>query len=257
MEEQAYIEAMIELHTGLERQGPGDAAFSKKIISEILGELPESVKAIDLGCGTGGATLLLAELLSGSVQAVDFSTAFIATLKDNLVGKTLSAEVVASAENFSQLSNAQFPRGSYDLLWSEGAAYILGFSAALKTWRPLLKEGGIAVISEMSWFTQTPSNDVNEFWTNAYPSMATEEDNIEIAKQHGFEVLKTVRLPAKAWWDNYYNPLLQRMQQLRLNVGMNADQVLFDVLDDTDTEIDLFSRFSDEYGYTFYVLKAL
>ncbi|MCK5881245.1 MAG: methyltransferase domain-containing protein [Sinobacterium sp.] len=257
MDEQAYIEALVDLHTGLQRQGPGDAAFSKKIISELLANLPESVKALDLGCGTGAATLLLAEQLSGSIQAVDASAAFISTLQENLAHKTCKGEVEASVEDFSQLPSAAFPVDSYDLLWSEGAAYTLGFSSALKTWRPLLKKGGVAVISEMSWFAQKPSADAYDFWSNAYPDMATEAVNIELAKQHGFELLKAIRLPTKAWWDNYYNPLLQRMQQLRLNVGMNADQVLFDVLDDTDAEIELFSRFSDEYGYTFYILRAI
>ena len=40
-----------------------------------------------------------------------------------------------------------------DLLWSEGAAYNLTFEGALKTWRSLMAANGIAVISEMSYFT--------------------------------------------------------------------------------------------------------
>ncbi len=40
---------------------------------------------------------------------------------------------------------------SIDLLWSEGAAYNIGFSNALTTWASAIDQNGFAVISELSW----------------------------------------------------------------------------------------------------------
>ena len=59
-ERDPYINALIELHVGLERQGPGDPGISKEII-ENLPQLPPEPRIADLGCGAGAGTLILAE----------------------------------------------------------------------------------------------------------------------------------------------------------------------------------------------------
>jgi hypothetical protein len=41
-----------------------------------------------------------------------------------------------------------FEPGSFDLLWSEGAAHIMGVSEALAAWRPLLRMGGYVRLPE-------------------------------------------------------------------------------------------------------------
>ncbi len=255
MNQQAYIDALIELHEPLERQGPGDKDFSVALMKEIQSHLPTNPKMLDLGAGSGVATLLLAQTLGTQLQAVDFSETFIGHLEKLMIANSFDG-VKAYAQDFSQLPELDFESGSYDLFWSEGAAYNLGFENALQTWRPLLKSGGLAVISEMSWFVPNPNIEAQQFWQDAYPQMASEQGNIELAEQTGFECIATKRLPAKAWWDNYYNPLLQRMQYLRMTIGMNASEEMFDVLDDTDKEISLFDQYSDDYGYTFYILRA-
>jgi len=64
--------------------------------------------------------------------------------------------------------------GSIDLLWSEGTAYNITFEGALETWRPLMAENGIAVISEMNYFTDDVPEIVAKFMKNAYPGIKTE-----------------------------------------------------------------------------------
>ncbi|MGE5484827.1 MAG: hypothetical protein ACM3X4_07420 [Ignavibacteriales bacterium] len=43
-----------------------------------------------------------------------------------------------------------FPPESFDLIWSEGAIYIMGFGNGLTAWKPLLRRGGYVVVSELS-----------------------------------------------------------------------------------------------------------
>lgn len=151
------------------------------------------------------------------------------------------------------MAKLDWPVGSVDLLWSEGAAYNLGFEQALKIWRSLLANGGIAVISEMSWFTDHPPEPAIAYWQNAYPMMGTEAENIARANRAGFSVLFTHRLPSQAWWDNYYEPLRERMQQIE--IPPVTQSVMHTVIHDTEEEMKIFEDFSDFYGYTFYVLQ--
>ena len=146
-----------------------------------------------------------------------------------------------------------WPAGSLDLLWSEGAAYHLTFAGALRAWRPLLAPGGVAVISELSWFTDDPPEPARAFWQSAYPAIGSEDDNAARAAAAGFAVHLVRRLPSAAWWESYYGPLERRMESLR----DGADPAMRTVLRDTDAEIALFRAHADAYGYAFYVLRAV
>jgi hypothetical protein len=141
--------------------------------------------------------------------------------------------------------------GSVDLLWSEGAAYNLGFEQALKIWRPLLSNNAIAVISEMSWFTDDLPEPAVAYWQNVYPMMGNEFENIVRANRSGFKVLSTHRLPSQVWWLNYYEPLRERIGQLEISPSSQS------VIRETEEEMKLFEKFSNFYGYTFYVLQAV
>lgn len=250
--------ALIELHRGLERQGPGDADFSFQILSNLT-SLPPKPRIADLGCGAGAGALLLAKHYQCEVAAVDSSSVFLEDLVARAKQANLEHWITPIQADMGKL---EWPAASIDLLWSEGAAYNLGFEQALKRWRPLLAHNGIAVVSELSWFTEdvpegVPKDvpkDVPEpaiaYWQNAYPTMGTEAENRARASRSDFTVLSTHRLPNRAWWVNYYDPLHHRMQQIEITPTIQS------VIDETETEIELFERFSDFYGYTFYVLKV-
>ena len=241
-----YIAALVELHSGLERKGPGDDNFSRKILAS-LSTLPPKPQMADLGCGSGVSALLLAKYFNSTVKAVDASSVFIEELKSHAKQAKLQDLIIPILGDMGTLD---WPESSVDLIWSEGAAYNLGFEVALQTWRPLLKEKGIAVISEMTWFSDDIPEPAATFWQNAYPSMGTEPKNIDRANQSGYTVLSTHRLPSQAWWNNYYGPLRDRMKQMPDHPTTQL------VIQETEEEITLFEKFSDFYGYTFYILQA-
>jgi len=240
------IAALIALHQGLDRQGPGDAEFTRHLLRQ-LPALPPNPRIADLGCGSGAAALLLAEHYQATVKAVDFSSEFIENLTVRAKRAGLEPLIMPIV---GDMANLDWPPGSLDLLWSEGAAYNLGFETALHRWRPLLAPDGIAVISEMSWFTDAAPEPALAYWQNAYPQMGTEAENVAHAIRTGFKVLSTQRLPSQVWWMNYYGPLRQRMEQIERTTVMQS------VIQETEAEIALFEQFSDFYGYTFYILQA-
>jgi SAM-dependent methyltransferase len=242
-----YITALIDLHRGRNRKGPGDSDFSRHILSH-LSTLPLKPRIADLGCGSGAGALLLAQHYQNTVMAVDSSSVFIGELKARAKQLGLERLITPIQGDMAQLD---WSAGSVDLLWSEGAVYHLGFEQGLKLWRPLLANRGIAVISEMSWFTNNAPDSVIAYWQNAYPRMGTEAGNIDRASRSGFSVLFTHRLPSQAWWVNYYEPLRERMQQIEIT------PITQSVIHETEEEMRMFEKFSDYYGYTFYILQAV
>lgn len=248
-EEMDMMAALIALHAGTDRQGPGDEALSRAILAR-LPELPDGARVADLGCGAGAASLLLAKHLKRLVLAVDLTAAFLAGLEARAAEQGLSGMVTPLCADMGALDPAEH---RFDLIWSEGAAYNLTFEGALKAWRPLLAEGGIAVISEMSWFAEERPAEAEAFWSAAYPQMGTEEVNLELARSNGFKPLFTERLTAQAWWDSYYAPLLGRIDEF----ADSPSEAMQAVIAETRQEIGLFRKYSDFYGYTFYVLQAV
>ena len=242
------IKALIELNRGLERLGPGDAAFTKHILS-ILPELPQNPCIVDLGSGTGAGTLILADWYKTKITAVDFSALFLAELQSHAKSRGLD-HLIRTEEK--DIGNLNWPVASIDLLWSEGAAYNLTFEGALEAWRPLMAANGLAVISEISWFTDKIPGPVRVYWEKAYPAIAGETENSRRANAAGFAVLDIHRLPTQAWWTNYYEPLKERIHILR----PSADPVMQEVIDETEIEIELLKNCKDSYGYSFYLLKA-
>jgi len=242
-----YIDALIDLHRGHDRKGPGDTDFSRNILSN-LSTLPLKPRIADLGCGSGAGALQLAQHYQSTVMAVDFSSIFIDELKARAKQLGLEHLIIPIHGDMGKLN---WSAGSVDLLWSEGSAYNLGFEQALKIWRPLLTTSGIAVISEMSWFTDNAPEPAIAYWQNAYPMMGAEAENINRANRSGFSVLSTHRLPSQAWWVNYYEPLRKRMQQIEITPITQL------VIRETEEEMSLFEKFSESYGYTFYILQAV
>lgn len=137
-----------------------------------------------------------------------------------------------------------------DLIWSEGAIYIMGFSAGLRAWRRLLRPRGVMVITEATWFTHSPSGPARRFWADACPAMTDVGACRRSALEEGYEVIATYRLPDEDWWREYYSPLTARLDAL----GSVEDGVLADVVAEERREIDLRRDHGDEYGYTGFVM---
>ena len=64
------INLICEYFLGLERQGPGSPEATIRALS-FIGNLPNESKIADLGCGTGGQTMVLAQNTKGTITALD------------------------------------------------------------------------------------------------------------------------------------------------------------------------------------------
>jgi SAM-dependent methyltransferase len=240
-------DALFLLHRDLPREGPGSDACTAEALRR-LPALPGDPVVVDLGCGPGRSSLVLARELGAKVVAVDLHEPFL----DQLARAADAAELSHLIEpHRANMAAPGFPPGSVDLIWAEGSAYVLGFAEALRCWRLLLKPDGLMVVSECTWLVDNPPDEPRRFWDAAYPSMRTIAVNRLRAEAVGLEVLDTLPLQASAWWDEYYTPLLDRVAALRPTAGVN----LLALLDEAEREANLFRRHRDSYGYVFYLLR--
>ena len=160
MEEARMTELLVEMHEELDRLGPGDERSTLRAL-RLCSELPPKPEILDIGCGTGAQTLTLVKNTDGMITATDLVTGLLSTVTERVAASGLQSRVTTQVADMNALP---FADGAFDLLWSEGALYIIGFDAGLATWRWLLKPGGYLVVSEASWFRPNPPDELAEFW---------------------------------------------------------------------------------------------
>ncbi|UEM21085.1 class I SAM-dependent methyltransferase [Skermanella mucosa] len=240
-----------ELHRGLPRQAPGSDALTARALGIVAGTglLPSAPRILDAGCGPGRSALVLARETGGLVAAIDLHRPFLDELAARAAAEGLGDRIEPLA---ADMAAPPFPPGSFDLIWSEGAIYSVGFGAGLQAWRPLLKPSGLVAVTECVWLTDAPPAEALEFWDAAYPAMTSVEGSRRIAEDAGYRVIDAFTLPREAWWDEYYTPLEARIMELRRH--HTKDAAWAEVLDDSQREIDLHRRHGDSYGYVFLIL---
>lgn len=103
-----------------------------------------------------------------------------------------------------------FAYGVFDLIWSEGSAYIMGFNNALLSWKKYLRAGGYLVISEIAWLSNTPSESARNFWLKNYPAMLNVAQNKVLIKKAGYDIISNFEMSKEAW-ELYLVPLKKEL----------------------------------------------
>ena len=244
-----FGEIFFEVFESLPRQGPGNRACAARAL-RLCGKLPDSPAVLDLGCGTGGQTLHLAELTAGSIVAIDSHAPSIARLKATLVERGLSHRVKAQT---GDMAHPGFSPASFDLIWSEGALYNIGIRQALRICHGLLRPGGRLVFTDTVWRKENPPPEVKATFELDYPTMGRAGDVVEIIKHSGFDYVGGFPLPDPAWWDDFYTPMEQRISVLRDKYHNDAEALA--ILDQLAQEPGMHRRYSDYYAYEFFVAR--
>jgi len=244
------LRVFLEVQRGLPRQGPGNEAATRKALSLCAG-LPERPVVLDIGCGPGMQTLVLARTVGGEVTAVDVVEEYLDALRERAVRAGLRDRIRIERADMARLPYAE---DSIDLLWSEGAAYIMGFERALSAWRRLLRPGGYLAVTELTWLVADPPREVADFFAAEYPAMTDVASNRASIREAGYEPIGHFTLPDAAWWDDYYTPLEAKLPTLRARYA--GDDAALAVVAGSEREIEMRRRFRDAYGYVFFVARA-
>jgi len=113
----------------LPRQGPGCREATRKAFLQ-LPALPDDAAILNIGCGSGAQTRDLAALTSGTITAVDNHQPFLDALASRANMDGLHGRVTTVCASMDKLP---FEPGQFDLIWSEGAIFIMGFEQGLRT----------------------------------------------------------------------------------------------------------------------------
>ncbi len=240
-----------ELYQCLPCGGPGSEQCTRKAYS-MLKCVPAHPKILDIGCGKGMQTLVLARISAGDVTALDNHQPFLDELQKNAKNAGLEDKVQT---HLGSMFSLDFDDQSFDVLWSEGAIYIIGFEKGLKEWRRLLKPNGYIAVSELSWFKPNPPTEVSSFWQAEYPGIKTIEENLGIIERTDYRSLGYSKLPDEVWWESLYTPMEQKLGDLKKKYKNEPKAI--EVLKNQYKEIEFFSKYSEWYGYVFYVMQRL
>lgn len=244
------MQLLIDLHKDGMRQGPGGAAETRLAVtlSGLRGQ--RHLRIADIGCGTGAATLVLAQELDAHITAVDFLPEFLTELERAAANAGVADRITTLAQSMDALS---FKDGELDAIWSEGAIYNMGFEAGITAWNPFLKPGGILAVSELTWLTRDRPADLQAHWDNEYSHVDTASAKMATLENQGFSPVGYFVLPAYCWRDNYYRPMQQRFSGFLAAHG-HSDAAKAIVAAE-EVEIDLYERNRMFVSYGYYVAQ--
>lgn len=248
-ESEEFMTTFFRFYEELDRKGPGSYAETLRAL-QLCTNLPPEPKILDIGCGSGTNAIDLAKMSNATITAIDIYEPFLEEARQNALAAGVSDRIVTQKEDMAKLP---FKAGEFDIIWSEGASYIMGFDAALAYWKQFIKPQGYLVISEAIWLREDNPEELQSFWKEAYPAMRNSKKNINAIKEKSYTLLGNFVIP-DADWDIFYDALELHVQNLPTELLKEA--YAEDILALTRREIQLFRRYRGHYGYEFYVMQT-
>ncbi len=185
---------------------------------------------LDIGCGSGQATIELARLSGSSVVGIDTDATALSELRRRIEVDRLGQRIeIVNASLF----DVSFADESFDLLWEEGVLHLLDSTRSLTVCRRLLKPGGFMVMHEtVVWFESIRAN----------------------LSADGFGIVNEYLLPKRCWWTDYYAPLEDRIRLLREERGR---EIASEKLAQYEREIAMVKANPDRFDCGFFILQKL
>ncbi|MHA1906449.1 MAG: class I SAM-dependent methyltransferase [Candidatus Thorarchaeota archaeon] len=163
-------------------------------ISEI-----KNPSILDLGCGSGVQTIELAKISEGTITAVDINSIALDKLQKKSEEEGFSKRIRILNEIIKDL---RFLDYTYDIIWSEGSVYVVGFEEALHSWKKYLKPIGYLVIHD---------------------DISSKEDKLKLIPMHGYRLVNQFDIPHETWWKEYYQPLEKHLDNMKTPVQNYED----------------------------------
>jgi ubiquinone/menaquinone biosynthesis C-methylase UbiE len=146
---------------------------------------------LDIGCGTGVPTIAIAKMSGGHVIGMDIDETSLELLRRKLREEGLNNQVSVIKGSIMTMN---FPEESFDIIWSEGSIFVIGFENSLRKWRGFIKPGGFLVI-----------HDENK----------DRAKKIGLIKTHGYSLITQFELPESIWLNDFYVPLEKLIHKFR------------------------------------------
>ncbi len=243
------VNIICEYFSTMNRQGPGSEEATR-LAAQFLKALPKRPVMADLGCGTGGPTVTLAKCFpDAEITAIDLFPKFIDLLKERAWNESVKIKAMTGS-----MGELPFRQESLDVIWCEGAVYNIGFRHALHYWKPFLKPGGYIALTEVSWLTDERPSEIDSFWKDAYQEIDTLPNKLAQIIEAGYKPVGMFLLGRECWTDNFYTPALEA--QTKFMQRYPDDPTASMLIENQRHEAEMYGKYSDYYGYVFYICKA-
>jgi len=186
-------------------------------------------RILDIGCGAGIPTLELARLSQGEIIAIDIDQPALDKFTNKIKEAGLTDQV--QAVNCSIL-DMDFPDESFDIIWSEGSIYVIGFETGLREWKRFLKPSGFMIVHD---------------------EQGNVKEKLEQISNCGYELLGYFMLSEDIWWTEYFAPLEKRIDEIRAKHA--GDPKTLVALDNDQREIDMFKKNPSRYKSVFFIMQ--
>lgn len=205
---------------------------------------------LDIGCGDGEPTLELARLSDGTVTGIDIKQGQLDRLIRKAWERGLQDRVKAVKMS---MQNLDFPKEHFDIIWSEGAIWVIGFKKGLLKWKWLIKPRGFLVVHEMCWLKPDPPAEIRNHWHGLFPGITTTDKMIDIIQECGYVILGHFMLPDDFWWEGYYEALQERIDLLKERYKDDAQ--VQSILDSEQRQVNIYKRNMCYYGSAFFIMQ--
>ena len=184
---------------------------------------------LDVGCGSGVPTMELARLSNGEIVGLDINQDLLDILARKIEKEGLSDRVKTVK---CSIFDMNFSDESFDIIWSEGLIFIIGFEKGLKQWRRFLKPNGFFVVHDET---------------------GNIAEKLEQISSCGYELFEYFILDEDTWWIEYYAPLEKRLNEIRTKD--TDDPEVLAALDNDQREIDTFKKNPRWHDSVFFIMK--
>lgn len=240
-----------DFFSNMERQGPGSPEVTLQALS-FIDNLTDNSRIADIGCGTGGQTMVLAQHAPGQITGLDLFPDFINIFNCNAKKLGLEDRVKGIV---GSMDNLPFEDEELDLIWSEGAIYNIGFERGLNEWRKYLKTGGYIAVSESCWFTDEHPAEIYDYWMEHYTEIDTIPNKVAQIQKAGYIPVATFILPETCWTEHYFAPkVIAQKKFLHKYAGNKAAEEFMAI---QPREEELYRKYKEFYGYVFFIAKKI
>ena len=184
---------------------------------------------LDVGCGSGISTMELARLSRGRVLGIDIDQPALDKFAKRITEMGLTDLV--QAVNCSMV-DMDFPDQSYDIIWSEGSIYAIGFEKGLREWKRFLKPVSFMVIHD---------------------EQGNVDEKLQQISNYGYELIGYFELSKDVWWAEYFAPLEKLIGETRKKYTHNPK--ILEELHQAQWELDMFRKYPEHNNSVYFVMK--
>ena len=186
-------------------------------------------RILDIGCGSGVPTLELARLSQGEVIGIDIDQPALDKFTGKIKEEGLSDRV--QAVNCS-IFDMDISDESFDIIWSEGSIFVIGFERGLRQWKHFLKPDGFMVIHD---------------------EKGNVKEKLAQISSCGYELLGYFILSEDVWRTEYFAPLEKLVGESRTRY--NDDPNILEELHQARGELDMFNKNPELNSSVYFVIK--